>query len=84
MSGRKVTHFSLQIGTEKDSCSPAEPQYQAESRGGNAKIDTGRLEKTIGPAKASFPVGGSTWALSSLHQTSLVHYMYYIAICASY
>ena len=47
MSGRKVTHFSLQIGTEKDSCSPAQPQYQAKSRGGNAKIATGQLEKTF-------------------------------------
>ena len=27
---RKVTHFLLQIGTEKDSCTPAQPQYQAE------------------------------------------------------
>ena len=62
------------VPSETDICSPAQPKYQAES-GGNAKTDTGRLEKTIGPAKASFPVGGSMWALSRLHKTRLVRYM---------
>ena len=71
MSGRKVTHFSLQIGTEKDSCSPAQPQYQAESRGEMQKLLRDGSKKHSDPAKASFPVGGSMWALSRLHQTSL-------------
>ena len=54
ISGHKATHFSLQIWTEKDSCSPAQPQYQAESRGENAKIATGRLKKTFRPCQSKF------------------------------
>ena len=68
-SGRKVTHFSLKIGTEKDSCSPAQPQYQAESRGGNAKIATGRLEKTFRPCQSKFSCWGLHVRMRSLIKT---------------
>ena len=59
---------------KKDSSTPVQPKYQAESSwpgGGDAKIATGWLEKTFGPTKASFPVGSIMGALSRLQQTSL-------------